>query len=211
MKSYDHSDPRPGPARAHPWKGTNADPSNRYFDFKKNPALIRTSLEDLRPWSAWPAIDTFYRLLEWLNGADSILESNDCAFTGPCANETPQFAKTLEATGRLMILWRHLPLNLSKGRTEWLKAAIHHYLNRTDPEFEWGAVGITVFQAKYVALRLPDEQQFGFQLMLSFWSWGDTEEEVMTNLDRTFQDISEALSEVVREAKESSAGGAPGV
>ena len=53
------------------------------------------------------------------------------------------------------------------------------------------------------ALPLPDEQQFGFQLMLSFWSWGDTEEEAMGNLDRTVQNIWEALRAVVREAKES--------
>jgi hypothetical protein len=43
----------------------------------------------------------------------------------------------------------------------------------------------------------------GFQLMLSFWSWGDTEAEVMGNLDRTVQNIWEALRAVVREAKES--------
>lgn len=203
MKTYDHSDPRPGPVRAHPWTGARVDPSGRYFDFKKEPGLIRTSLEDLRPWAAWPAIDTFYRLLEWLNGADSILESNDCALTGPSANETPQFAKKLEATGRLMILWRGLSLNLSNQRTEWLKAALHRHLNRADAEFEWGAVGITAFGTRYLALPLPEEQQVGFQLMLSFWSWGDSEEEVMTNLDRTFRNIWKALREVVREVKES--------
>ena len=203
MKTYDHSDPRPGPARAHPWRGARGDPSSRYFDFKKKPALIRTSLEDLRPWAAWPAIDTFYCLLEWLNGADSILESNDCAFTGPCPNETPRFTKKLEATGRLMILWRDLPLNLSKRRTEWLKGAIHRYLHCADAEFEWGAVGITLFRARYLELPQPEERRLGYQLMLSFWSWGDSEEEVMTNLDRTFQNIWVSLREVVREVKES--------
>lgn len=199
MKSYDHSDPRPGPARAHPWSGSSSDPASRYFDFKKNPALIRTSLEDLRPWEAWPAVETFYRLLEWLNGGGSILESNDCAFTGPAANETPQFAKRLEATGRLMILWRDLPLNRSRRRMEKLRAAIHQQLNQTDPDFEWGAVGITLFRAKYLELPPPAQRQLGYQLMLSFWSWGDSEEEVMTNLDRTFRNIWESLREVVRD------------
>src|SRR5512141_2167738 len=121
MKTYERADPQAGPARSHPWAGSSVDPGSRYFDLKKNPELIRTALEDFRPWSAWPAVETFYRLLEWLNGPDSILESNDCAFAGPCANETAQFPKALEATGRLMILWRELPLNLAPGPTEWLK------------------------------------------------------------------------------------------
>ena len=200
MKTYDHSDPGPGPVREHPWTGSTNDPNVRCLDFRKCPELIRTSLEDFRPWSSWPAVETFYRLLEWLNGDDSVLESNDCELTGPHANETPQFEKTLEVTGRLMILWRELPLNLSLPRTEWLRTAIHHALNRSDVEFEWGAVGITLFRTKYVTLNVPDDQQLGYQLMLSFWCWGDTVEEAMTSLDRTFQNMGRALREVVREA-----------
>lgn len=202
MKTYDRSDPEPDAVRAHPWTVATADPNSRYLDFKENPALIRTSLEDFLPWSAWPAIDTFYSLLEWLNGANSILESNDCAFEGPCTNCTSRVPKVLEATGRLMILWRTLPLNLSRANTEWIKGTIHNYLNQIDPELEYGAVGITVYQVKYVALPIPEEQQFGFQLMLSFWSWGDTEEEVMANLNRTVRNIWEALRAVVRDVEE---------
>jgi hypothetical protein len=210
MKTYDRSDPDTDTVRAHPWTVATADPNNRYWDLKENPALIRSALEDFRPWSAWPAIDTVYRLLEWLNGADSILESNDCAFEGPHTNSTSQFAKGLEATGRLMILWRELPLNLSRANTESLKGAIHHYLTQIDRELDYGVVGTTVCQVKFVTLPLPDAQQFGFQLMLSFWSWGDTEEELMGNLDRTFQNIWEALRAVVREVKESISRRAPG-
>lgn len=211
MKSYDNADPNPGPVRSHPWIGAANDPESRYFDFRKHPELIRTALEDLRPWRAWAAIETFYQLLEWINGADSILESNDCAFAGPHRNETPQFAKALEATGRVMVLWRHLPLNLPPGPAEWLRMAIHHALNRADPEFVWGVVGITVFQARYLTLGRPHARPVGFQLMLSFWSWGDTDEEVMTNLDRTFRNLRQALGEADREARESIADGASGV
>jgi hypothetical protein len=203
MNTYDRADPDSDTVRAHPWTVATADPNHRYRDFRANPALIRSSLEDFLPWSTWPAIDTFYSLLEWLNGADSILESNDCAFEGPHTNSTLQFPKALEVTGRLMILWRELPLNLSRANTEWLKGGIHHYLTQIAPALDYGVVGTTVFHVKYVTLPLPDEQQFGFQLMLSFWSWGDTEEEVMGNLHRTIQNIWEALRTVVREAKES--------
>jgi len=200
MKTYDRSDPESDAVRSHPWTAATADPNSRYRDFKANPALIRTSLEDFLPFAAWPAIDTFYSLLEWLNGADSIFESNDCAFQGPCANSTPEFPRALEVTGRLMVLWRTLALNLSRANTEWFKAALHHYLNQIDPELEYGVVGISVYRVNYLALTLPDEPNVGFQLMVSFWSWGDTEEEVMANLDRTVRNIWEALRAVVRDA-----------
>lgn len=203
MKTYDYSASFDGPMRSHPWQGASADPASRYFDLRKNPALIRTSLEDLLPWSAWPAIETFYGLLEWINGADSILESNDCAFSGPSANETPQFPQALESTGRLMILWQHLPSNLSEERAEWLKGALHQSLNEMDESFELGVIGMTLFPTRYVTLPLPEKRQRGFQLILSFWCWGDTEEEVMENLDRTLRNMWRALREVDREVQKS--------
>jgi hypothetical protein len=202
VETYDHCDPDSLEPRAHPWSEAEADPRNQYYDLKENQALIRTSLEDFLPWAEWPAIDTFYELLEWINGAGSVLESNDCAFTGPGENESPRFAKALAVTGRFMILWRDSPFNLSKSNVEWLKGAVHSHLGRIDPEFHWGVVGLTVYPAKFVTLRLPGDQQFGFQLMVSFWSWGDSEAEVMANLDRTFRNVREALRDVVSEARD---------
>jgi hypothetical protein len=211
MISYDHSDPDPDRLRAHPWTEAEVDSSHRYYDLKETPALIRTSLEDYRPWDTWPAIETFYRLLEWLNGTESLLESNDCAFKGPSANKSPQCTKTLEATGRLMVLWRRLPWNLSRERVVWLKEATHHYMKQIDPDFCLGVLGIHLFQSRYISLPLPEERQDGYQLTLSFWSWGDTEEEAMTNLDRTLQNIWEALRRVVLEVQESLNAKVPGV
>src|SRR5512140_780274 len=98
MKTYDHAGPDPDTVRAHPWTVATLDPSARYMDLKANPALIRLSLEDFLPFSRWPAIDTFYSLLEWLNGPESTLESNDCAFEGPCANPTHGVPKAIEVT-----------------------------------------------------------------------------------------------------------------
>jgi hypothetical protein len=176
------------------------DARNRYHDFKGDLGLIRSSLEDFLPWSRWPAIDTFYKLLEWLNGPDSILESNDSAFQGPAPNGSAQFEKALEATGRLMVLLRDLPRNLSLSNTEWVKGALHRRLAGIDPGLEYGAVGLTVYPAKFVSIPLPDEEQLGSQLMVSFWAWGDSEEEVMGNLDRTLGNIHEALRAVDQEA-----------
>ncbi len=200
MRTYDQSDPEPGSIRSHPWTVATADSHSRYRDFKESPALVRACLEDFLPWSEWPAVQRFYGIVEWINGPDSILESNDCAFDGPSANSTPQFAKALEATGRLMVLWRSLPLNLIRANSDWLKGVLHRQLNESDSELEYGVVGITVFPVRYITLPPGDQQQLGFQLILSFWAWGDDEEDVMTNLERTVSGIGAALHAVAREA-----------
>jgi hypothetical protein len=193
MNTYDHSQVESDTIRAHPWTVATSDASSRYHDFKSNPGLIRTALEDFAPWSAWPAIDTFYALVEWINGPDVALESNDCAFEGPCANSTAGFAKTLQATGRLMVLWRELALNLDVANTDRLRLGLHRALNEIDRELEFGVVGITVQRVQYLAVPSPEERQMGFQLILSFWAWGDTEAEVMGNLDRTLDGLWQSL------------------
>lgn len=200
MKTYDQPDPPSASIRSHPWTVATADSQNRYRDFKEDPTLVRASLEDFRPWSHWPAVERFYGLVEWINGPDSVLESNDCAFNGPAANTTPQFAKTLEATGRLMVLWRVLPLNLVRANSDWLKGLLHRQLNENDAELEYGVVGITVFPVRYITPAAGDAQQLGFQLLLSFWAWGDDREEVMAHLDQTVSGIGSALHTVAREA-----------
>lgn len=196
MRTYDQSDPEPGSARSHPWTVASGDSQFHYVDFKHSPALVRTSLEDFLPWSQWPAVQRFYEIVEWINGCDSVLESNDCAFNAPSANSTPQFAKDFEASGRLMVLWRDLPLNLIRGNSDWLRGVLHQHLNENDADLEFGVVGITVFPVRYITLPLGDLEQLGFQLILSWWAWGDDEEEVMRNLDRVVAGIGGALRAV---------------
>jgi hypothetical protein len=82
MKVYQHNDPDSFILRSHPWIDGESDPAHRYYDFRTSPERIRSSLEDMQEWSAYPATETFYRLLEWLNGSESVFESNDCAFSG---------------------------------------------------------------------------------------------------------------------------------
>ena len=199
MKHYENSRPDLTPARAHPWSVSESDPQSRYYDFASHPRLIRQSLEDFQPWASWPAVETFYRLVEWINGNTSSLESSDCSFSGPSANSSDGSAKALETTGRLIVLWRDLPANLSPERIASFNDAVHSHFDRIDPTFEWGAIGTTVLRSRYVSLALPPEQQLGFQLILSFWSWGDTESEVMDHLDRVFRNIWDVLQAVIHD------------
>jgi hypothetical protein len=158
----------------------------------------------MHEWSAYPATETFYRLLEWLNGSESVFESNDCAFSGTAANTSDQFSKRLQCSGRLMILYRDLALNTSPEQIHWLTNAAAHALRATDPAFEWGAIGATVMPVRFTTLPGPPALQRGQQLMLSFWAWGEDEREVMTNLDRTFHNMTVALRELSDEIRDSS-------
>ena len=56
--------------------------------------------------------------------------------------------------------------------------------------------GSVVSGTYYVAL--PDGEQDGSQLMISFWAWGDTELETMANFDRVVKNLSAALHDIAR-------------
>lgn len=179
--------------RSHPWTDAIGDAAFRYYDFVREPALIRTSLEDFVPFEHYPAVQSMYELLELLNGPASKLETNDCSLSPPSASDVPPMA--LQCEGRLMILFRELESNLSLPRIEALRTALHLSLEARDTAFEFGMVGTAVFPVLYVELPGPRERQLGQQLMISFWAWGDTEAEVMDNLDRVFGNLRHALLE----------------
>ena len=204
MQMYQHNDPDSLRPRTHPWTDGASNPAYKYYDFRARPELIRSSIEDLHEWGAYPATETFYRLLEWLNGPESALESNDCAFSGASVNTNLECSKHLQCSGRLMILYRDLSLNTSPEQIHWLTNGVAHAMRAIDPAFEWGAIGATITSVRFTTLPGPPEQQRGQQLMLSFWAWGDDEPEVMTNLNRTFRNLTVALQQVSDEIHRSS-------
>ena len=184
--------------RSHPWTNSVSSSDSRYRDLKAERSHIRTSLEDFVPWSHHAAVEEFYTLLEWLNAPTSTLESNDCAFTGPHANEVPVFRKSLQCSGRVMVLYRALEKNLCQRRVKSLKNAIHLSLASIDPEFPWGMIGTTLVPVRYVTLPVKDHEQIGHQLMISFWAWGNTEAELMTHLGRVVTNLFRGLRDLER-------------
>ena len=160
---------------------------------RASPALIRSSLEDFIPWERYAAIEVFYVLLERLNHEKSLLESNDCAFTGPHPSESSATQKALECSGRVMVLFRDLPRNTAAGQIETLKNELHLALTRLDPNFRSGVVGTTIVPVRYLALPEANDEQLGVQLMISFWAWGNSEDENMQNLSRLLRNLTTAL------------------
>lgn len=188
--------------RSHPWTDSASCADFRYVDLKADTSRVRTALEDFVPWSHYAAIDDFYALVAWLNGPDSMLESNDCAFTGPQANDAPSFAKELQCSGRIMVLFNRLERNLSRLAVDSFKNALHHRLGAIDTTFAWGMIGTTILPVRYVTLPGSQDQQLGYQLMVSFWAWGSVEAELMTNLGRVVRNLSRAFhTEAAPEAK----------
>ncbi len=182
--------------RSHPWVDAAGDPAGRYYDFTANPALIRRSLEDFLPWSGDPAIDAFYVLLEEINQPSSVFESNDCAFTGPHENDQPMVPMALQCSGRVMVLFRELRQNTDHARVETLKDHLHMALTELDRDFPWGMVGTTIIPVRYLTLADGAEASLGWQLMISFWAWGDTAADTMTNLGRLLRNLTQALGTV---------------
>lgn len=193
MKTCTREASRLDAPRSHPWTDAAADAGSKYYDFKAAPQLVRTSLEDFTPWNGHAAVESFYRLIEWLNAPRGAFESNDCEFTGPHDNPDPAFEKSLECSGRLMILFRDLSLNLSRSRVERLENDVQRRLAEHDPDFAWGMVGTTIMRTRYIGLPMPEAEQLGYQLMLPFWAWGDTVEETMAHLDRVVSNLARAV------------------
>lgn len=186
-----------GLPRAHPWT-TTPDGKGRYVDFRANPEMIATSLEDFRPWEHYPAVKRFYDLLTWLNGPDSFFETNDAAFRiGP--NNTPEQPFPLQADARLMLFVSDLRLTCTPGFTEWLMNNLGAYLQRFTPRIS-GAVGISKAPCFFrAASKRADE------LLLHFWAWGNTEEDALAILDIVFERLWAAfrsMNEDVRDTLE---------
>ncbi len=193
MKTYEYDSEVAGLRRAHPWT-TTADPDHRHYDFRESPELIRSSLEDLVPWKRYPAIERMYAMIEWINGASSSLESNDCALTGPEPSTHPDTRLPIECSGRVMVLFRDLARNVGGDAVDELSRTLLETLTRADQSFERGAIGTTVIPVDYVTL--PEGERDGSQLMISFWAWGRNDAECMASLDRVLRNLDKALREL---------------
>jgi hypothetical protein len=189
--------------RSHPWQTAIYDPTCRYYDFKTHPELIPTVLEDFMPWAKYPAIQDFYSYLAWLNGPDSELESNDCAFAGVKPNISPNVTPSpLQATGRLMLFFRSLMRNCEQTNAEWLYQCFLFYLKRVQSDFQLGVVGLSRTATEFVTLN----RRQGTSLVFNFWSWGENEAEVMGNLQRVVSALREASIEVCTDMRNANAG-----
>jgi hypothetical protein len=179
--------------RTHPWTYGGTNQEFRYFDFKARPEIIREVLEDFRDHAEQPAVQLFYRFLAWINGAESHLETNDCAFRPPARHHDENSDKLLSCHGRVFLFYRELRYNLNLDACEWLKVSFFRVLSGLDREFRApeGVVGLTPQPTMYSTIPYyssADEIR-GRQLMCSFWAYGDSSQECFRNLGRVFENL----------------------
>jgi len=175
--------------RTHPWTVGDHDENCRYMDLKAQPDLIPDAIEDIAPFKEQRAIQEFAALLRWLNSPHVRLESNDCAFQPPHKNHNPHSSpKRLEADGRLMLLFRDLRLNCLNPYSSWLYEQSIRGFDSVDRSFEDGCVDVRQFRTAYVGINAD-----GWLLHISFWAWGNSEDEVWRNLGRLFKNAGEVL------------------
>jgi hypothetical protein len=183
----------PSQIRRHRWSVSTANPDHRYHDFRQHPELIRTVLEDFLTWSNLPAVQVFYKMIEWLNRPFSEFETNDCGLRPIKQNTDRQFAFPLTITGRLMFFYRNLARNCSEVSVNWLGTTLLQALGSIDPTFSQGAIGI---HRMPIAFDGDPESEFlrtGIELQMSFWAYGNSDEEVWKQLERVFENGFEAL------------------
>jgi hypothetical protein len=182
-----------GTPRAHPWTTASHDASCRYIDFRREPEKITTSLENFLQWGKYPAIQQFYDFLRWVNGPDSILESNDCAFSfGP--NDDTNHHFQFVASGRVMLFVADLRFTCLPRFGECLMDAFGVRLQQCLPPSPPATVGLSQSTSFFKELR-----RRGKQVVLYFWAWGDSEESTFCTLAELFDRMLHAAKDVSRD------------
>ena len=183
--------------RSHPWTSMQNDQSNIYIDFKKNPKLIRHSLEDLIPFNKWQFAETFYSLIEWINSKTSLLESNDCTFNAMEENEDTQYPYAKKCSARLMILFRDIPENCQQRSIDWLMQSILMATTSGKPNFRAGAICLSTNATCYLELGdQPDTGGIGQQIVLTFFAYGKNERRCYDNMQQVLSHAHSCLKKV---------------
>jgi hypothetical protein len=99
----------------------------------------------------------------------------------------PNLLKRSRPMVRLMLFYRRPQYNCTEQSTKWLTDCFEFHLQRIEMDFEWGVVGLSK-----TAIFFKSIKRQGVNVILTFWSWGDTEHEVMSNLSHVFAGMFEA-------------------
>ena len=188
-------------SRSHPWTCAELNISEVYVDFKIHPEKIEETLEDYQTITDEPAAEKFYGLLRYLNGPDSHLETSDCALGQYKKNDNNLFDKGFQRSGRLMVLYKDLELNVIEQYTTWLQEALLFHLKKVDTEFEYGFIELSFMNTDFVTLN---PVKSGKTVVIDFWAFGNSENDILKNLERLFIALCLGLKNINKEIKISS-------
>lgn len=182
--------------RTHPWT-VGATDSARYYDFKKHPELIREALEDFRQLDGDAAGEAFYRLVEWLNGEDSLFESNDCLLRRSSPANPAVGARSWR--GHVTIFFRDVRLNAESAPVNWLRHRVETLFRLVDPSFSDGRLDFAFWPTLFSYSPGPI---MGHALHLRFEADGRCDTAALKALARSFTNIFSVVVDISREAGE---------
>jgi hypothetical protein len=184
--------------RLQPWTETTYSKelrqfSGRYYDFRVEPGLIESVLEDFSPHAGRPAIRRFYEILRWVNSAaESTVESSDCAFRSPhLAEDNSLFRFRLQCDGRLEFFHRDLEINTEPATFYQFVASFCVLLQMQNRSFSGGIVEVSHAMTEFT--RLPAGRQRGGRICARFVAYGNTEAESFANLKTVFECLAGGL------------------
>jgi hypothetical protein len=185
-----------GMGRYHPWTVTTHTPDGRYYDFKADPDAIGSGLEDLGHVRGTPLEQAIVEFIAWANGPDCPFETNDFGLRPLKPSESTVSPKALEQILRVTILFRDLERNRRSGDLVPFAGRMEHALRAIDPNFRDACWGWALWPHLFLALGDEhDPNAEGHVIQYMCWAWGDTREEVHSNMAEALANLRSALEQ----------------
>lgn len=179
------------PPRVHPYRKVHHDDRGGYYDFKRDPDSIETSLEDFAAHAGNPGVQDFYELLRYVNRPEAPFETTDCGLSQRLhvSKNSPFPDKAGWVGGRVMLMWRDIERNCRSTSVTWLRNQLLQQFKRYRRRHDYVGFALGPFPTVFSASGAE-----GHQIDIEFAMWGDTYEEA---LDR-FRDVVAILDKVLR-------------
>lgn len=100
-----------------------------------------------------------------------------------------------------MVLYKDLELNVIEQYTTWLQEALLFHLKKVDTEFEYGFIELSFMNTDFVTLN---PVKSGKTVVIDFWAFGNSENDILKNLERLFIALCLGLKNINKEIKISS-------
>jgi hypothetical protein len=182
------------PPRPHPYEQVRHDARGQYHDFKTNPDLIDTVLEDFTPHDTNPGVQRFYALLKHINRQGALFETTDCGLSQTLyrSANSPFPDKAGWVGGRVILMWRELDRNCRQEAVGWLLKQLLRRFRRLEKRYDHIGVVVGPFPTVF---RMTGRR--GYQVDVEFAMWGDSFEEAM----QRFPDVVSVLDASIRKCE----------
>ncbi|WP_256815185.1 hypothetical protein [Klebsiella pneumoniae] len=177
--------------RSQPWGATEGHEykAGKYYNFREQPELITTHLEDFVDHADQMSVQNFYEFIRWINGPESALESTDCMLSGEPKGvpSAALFRCTHGITGRFEFFIRQIEMNANKEAIRWVYDKLSIYLQIERPDFRKGSFRISPLITDYIT---PDGNKLtGHRFCIYFQAYGNGIHDTWLSLETMFDSL----------------------